>query len=425
MTYAESIDFLIHKTPQFSHSGINAYNKGFDKIKALLKVLGHPERLLPFIHVAGTNGKGSTCHIIAAYLTSQGYKVGLHTSPHLKDIRERFLINGSMIKEEYITDFVNKYHRLILEIKPSFFEITVAMAISFFKKEKVDIVILETGLGGRYDSTNIVESILSIITNISLDHVAILGDTIEKIAYEKAGIIKKNSPVILGLPENKKALEIIQSEAHLKNTPLYKTSELSPEIIYKIENKVKSLGIPYFQFLNIQTVWKSLSHLQFKDFIFNPTDFLLFLNDFFSQNKMIGRWQIIQNKPLIILDVGHNVAAIQMQEKALLNLNFEQLHIIIGFMKDKEVEAILSELPEDAQYYFTEATTDRALKSEILAKIAEKQMKLGKPYTSTLDAWMGCKKNLKPNDLLIITGSFPIIEDFLMIYENQNLQNNI
>lgn len=425
MTYHEAIYFLLHETPQFSNIGAEAYHKGFEKINKLLKALKNPEKKLNFIHVAGTNGKGSTCQLIAYYLHQEGYKVGLHTSPHMEDIRERFLINGTMVPKKYITEFVREYQTLILKLRPSFFEIMVAMAFYFFNKEQVDIVVLETGLGGRFDSTNVIQSLLTIITNISLDHVGILGNSITEIAYEKAGIIKENTPIILGLPEEKEAKKVIQEEAKIKNAPFITTSDLDSSLKASIQSLVQQLQLPIFQYFNIQTVAQTLSHLKFKNYTFNLEQFNHHATQFFEKKVLTGRWQKLQENPTIILDVGHNLAAIQMQKKALKTLDYNSLHIIIGMMKDKDVEQILKELPDEAQYYFTNAPLERALEHQELYKIAKKFSKNGEAYPNIQRAWEACSSKLENKDLLLITGSFPIIQEFISIYKNQNHQNKI
>lgn len=420
LLYEQVIEYIQSTVPQFSTKGGQAYHKGFEKINALMSVLGHPEKDLKCIHVAGTNGKGSVCTLLAAYLQSQGLKVGLHTSPHILDLRERFLINNKQIAKESIVDFIEKYKDTIASIKPSFFELTVAMAFYYFHEYKVDIAVIETGLGGRFDSTNILNSMLSVITNVSKDHLSILGRDLTSIAFEKAGIIKENTPVILGLPENEIVNKVIEKEALSKNAPLFKTSELPSEASQEILEIGKKLSLPYFQLLNVQTVYQSLLAIPNLQVRTDLSTYVDFLKNYFKANSIPGRWQILQENPRIILDVGHNEAALMMQQKELENYPKTNLHILIGFMSDKEVDDLLHYFPKEAHYYFTQANIERALSSETLQLKAKNHELYGEVYISPQQVWKAIKDQLDPKDTLLVTGSFFIIESFLKAYQETN-----
>lgn len=410
MTYQETVNYIENTLPQFGKIGGQAFHKGFENINALMDVLNHPHKKLKFIHVAGTNGKGSTCHLIAAYLKHKGYKVGLHTSPHLLDIRERFQIDGKHISKKALIDFIAQYKEDIEHIKPSFFELTVAMAFYYFHQENVDYAIVETGLGGRWDATNIIQPLMSIITNVSLDHLNILGDTIEKIAFEKGGIIKENTPVIIGLPEEEEAIKVFENIAKEKNSPIFKTSDLATKITnsFLLEEDIKAL--PYFQQLNIQTVYQALQQLKG---IEDLSDYAEFLIDFFQHSPIIGRWQIFKREPYIILDVGHNEEALKNSMAQLNNLAIDNIHIIIGMMADKAVDQLLHYFPQNANYYFTQAQINRAMDKEDLQSLAKEHGLEGECYNSVAEAWEQVKNKMKEKDLLLVTGSFFIISDFL------------
>src|SRR5690554_1061994 len=420
LLYEQVIEYIQSTVPQFSTKGGQAYHKGFEKINALMSVLGHPEKDLKCIHVAGTNGKGSVCTLIAAYLQNQGLKVGLHTSPHITDLRERFLINNELIAKDRIVDFIEKYKDIIATIKPSFFELTVAMALYYFHEDKVDVAVIETGLGGRLDSTNILNSRVSIITNVSKDHLSILGTDLASIAFEKAGIIKQNTPVVLGLPENEIVTKVIEKETLTQQATLYKTSDLSIELSQGIIEVGKELSLPYFQLLNIQTVYQSLLAIPNFSIHVEMITFTDFLKDYFKGKSIPGRWQILQENPRIILDVGHNEAALMMQQKELESYPKTNLHIIIGFMADKEVDELLLYFPKDAHYYFTQANIERALPSKTLQMKAENHELFGEVYASPQNVWEEIKDQLDSKDTLLVTGSFFIIDSFLKAYREIN-----
>ena len=404
----------------FSRIGSAAFKKDLTNTIRLCEVLGNPHHQFKSIHVAGTNGKGSVSHILAAVLQTAGYKTGLYTSPHLKDFRERIKVNGKVCEEDFVIDFTEKMQSLIEEIEPSFFEITVAMAFEYFAQQKVDIAVIEVGLGGRLDSTNIITPELCVITNIGLDHVNMLGESLEKIAFEKAGIIKQNIDVVIGevLPETKPVFEKGASE---KNAPLHFASEKRYVADWKHDHHqlhITTADIPtgahenytidlpgIYQVKNVLTALEAIHQLQLKKWKISKGDIL----KGFSQTKKItglhGRWEEIQQHPAIVLDVAHNEDGMkQIAEQLELSI-YHHLHIIIGMVKDKEVEKILKLLPKHATYYFTKAQIPRALPEDELAEIAAAIGLQGKLFADVNSALKEARQHAHKDDLILISGS--------------------
>jgi len=420
MTYLQTIEYLFSRLPMFSRIGAAAFKKDLTNTITLCKHLGDPHQKFKSIHVAGTNGKGSVSHMLAAILQTAGYKVGLYTSPHLKDFRERIKINGEEVKEEFVIAFTDNMKPLIEEIEPSFFEITVAMAFDYFAKQKVDIAVIEVGLGGRFDSTNIITPGLSVITNIGWDHMNILGDTLEKIAFEKAGIIKQNIPVVIGefLPETKTVFEKIATE---KDATIYYAKEnrnvlswewKKHELIVEVEEKGKTdhkkyqLDLPgLYQSKNLLTVLESCSVLKELNYDLNETDIRNGLQKTKKLTGLHGRWEIIHDHPTIILDVGHNEDGIKQITQQLELTTYHELHIIIGLVKDKEVEKVLSLLPHAAQYYFTRAQIPRALPADVLKAKAAEQNLNGESYPDVNTALKTAIARSHKDDLILVCGS--------------------
>jgi len=420
MTYLQTIEYLFSRLPMFSRIGAAAFKKDLTNTITLCKHLGDPHQKFKSIHVAGTNGKGSVSHMLAAILQTAGYKVGLYTSPHLKDFRERIKINGEEVKEEFVIAFTDNMKPLIEEIEPSFFEITVAMAFDYFAKQKVDIAVIEVGLGGRFDSTNIITPGLSVITNIGWDHMNILGDTLEKIAFEKAGIIKQNIPVVIGefLPETKTVFEKIATE---KDATIYYAKEnrnvlswewKKHELIVEVEEKGKTdhkkyqLDLPgLYQSKNLLTVLESCSVLKELNYDLNETDIRNGLQKTKKLTGLHGRWEIIHDHPIIILDVGHNEDGIKQITQQLELTTYHELHIIIGLVKDKEVEKVLSLLPHAAQYYFTRAQIPRALPADVLKAKAAEQNLNGESYPDVNTALKTAIARSHKDDLILVCGS--------------------
>ncbi len=427
MTYQQTIDYLYAQLPMFSRIGSAAYKEDLHNTIALCNSIGNPQNNFKTIHIAGTNGKGSTSHMLAAILQSAGYKTGLYTSPHIKDFRERIRVNGQMIKEEAVVEFVARTKQKSDEISPSFFELTVAMAFDYFAAEQCDIAVIETGLGGLLDSTNIITPILSIITNIGYDHQHILGNTLAEIATQKAGIIKENVPVVIGetLPEtkqifidtaNKKNAEIFLAE-DLFVTQFINTAENILECtiheIMTCKNKIFKIGLTgLYQAKNICTVLESVEQLN--NIGINISE--IALQNGLLQVKEItglrGRWDILQQNPTIIADVAHNkdgIAQVLFQLKT--TYHNAHIHFVLGFVKDKDVAEVLSLFPKDASYYFTNAHIPRALPVEDLSEKAALAGLVGSNFDNVNDAIAAAKANTSVKDVVMICGSFFVIAE--------------
>jgi len=425
MTYQETLAYLYEQLPMFSRIGAAAYKKDLHNTIELCKSLGNPQHQFKTIHVAGTNGKGSTCHMLAAIFQQAGYKTGLYTSPHIKAFGERIRINGQMINESFVIDFVVKTKSLYETIQPSFFELTVAMAFEYFAKEKVDIAIIETGLGGRLDSTNIISPILSVITNIGYDHMNLLGNTLPEIAGQKAGIIKQNTPVVIGeiLPETK---NVFVQEANDKEAPLYFAQgryvaeyiEPTGNLMFcnvkdLLTNTTEKLRLDLngiYQAKNICTVLCVVDQLRKKGYDIPEAALHTALENVKTLTGLRGRWEIVQNHPAIILDVAHNTDGIkQVLFQLKNNYPTAQIHFVLGFVKDKDVEHVLDLFPKEAFYYFTNAHIPRALPHEELKNMAAQKELTGSSFDDVNEAIEAAKTKAATNDVIMICGSFFII----------------
>lgn len=419
MTYPETIDYLYRTLPMFSRKGPRTFKADLKITEALCNHLRHPERKLTCIHVAGTNGKGSVCHMLAAIFQSHGYKTGLFTSPHLIDFRERIKVNGEMIPEIKVVNFVQKNREFSEEIKPSFFELTFAMALDYFWEERVEMVIFETGLGGRLDSTNVVYPTLSIITNIGMDHMEILGDTLEKIAFEKAGIIKIRVPVIIG-EGGPEINPVFISKAKQNQAPLIfsetifeiLSSELSAGFLeLKVRNRVNKEEQSYrlditgaYQEQNILPVLAAVEVLK-PEFHLHTEKVKEALSHVQSLTDLHGRWEVLHRHPTVVCDVAHNEDGIRQMVRQLERENYPKIHIIIGMVKDKDVDKVLLLLPQEAVYYFTRAQTPRALDENMFREKAQKFKLLGDAYSSIEDAVKTAIQSASEDDLILICGS--------------------
>ncbi|MGB1206404.1 MAG: bifunctional folylpolyglutamate synthase/dihydrofolate synthase [Chitinophagales bacterium] len=433
MNYTEVLNYLEHKLPMFQRIGKEAFKADLTNIKLLCQYLDNPQQQFKSIHIAGTNGKGSTAHILAAILQESGYKVGLHTSPHYHDMRERIKINGELIGEEEVIFFVEKYKTLFEQVKPSFFELSVAMTFYFFAKKNVDIAIIETGLGGRLDATNIIEPLLSIITNISLEHTAFLGNTLAEIATEKAGIIKPQTPAIIS--ETQKEIKAIFEQ---------KTIENQATIYFADENLIAK-NIKYMPLKTSFDVYKKqfdntclyenietdlLGHYQIKNMIgvLQATEILQKIGfekikqqTIFSALKKVqiltnfmGRWQILSSqKPIIIADSSHNEAGLRFAMQQLTAYHFENLHLVLGFVKGKETTNLWEFLPQNATYYFCCANIPRALPTDILRQKAKQYNLKCKVCFSVKHAFEMAKKNAKKQDIIYIGGSNYVVAEII------------
>lgn len=427
MNYKQTLDFLYQAVPMYHLMGSAAYDGKLTKTKQFLSALGHPEKNTRFIHVAGTNGKGSVTHNLASIFQESGYKTGLYTSPHLKDFRERICINGKKIPQSKVVQFVEQNRSLIEEIQPSFFEMTVAMAFEYFAEQKVDIAIIEVGLGGRLDATNVIQPLLSVITNISFDHMQFLGNTLPSIAKEKAGIIKKDTPVIIGKiqEETQNVFIKIAQQRHapclfaenIFQVKAYKTTLHQHKLwthyaAYRIQDGHKKTA--YKQLIsplgglcqeeNLATVlacadWaeknKLISHAAIKKGIKNCIE----------NTHLMGRWQLLGTKPFIIADTGHNQAGIELISRQLASMKYQQLHIVLGVVNDKDLQHILPLLPQKATYYFCKADIPRGLDAHILQSEAAKYHLKGEVYTSIAQALKTAKQHASKKDLIFVGGS--------------------
>ncbi|MET3115432.1 dihydrofolate synthase/folylpolyglutamate synthase [Pedobacter sp. CG_S7] len=428
MTYSQTLHYLYNKLPMFTRVGAIAYKKDLHNTLILCEQLGNPQHQFKTIHVGGTNGKGSTSHMLAAILQQAGYKTGLYTSPHLKDFRERIRINGKMISKGFVSNFIKEQQASFETLQPSFFEVTVGMAFSYFEQQKVDIAIIEVGLGGRLDSTNIISPELAVITNISLDHTNILGNTLRAIAGEKAGIIKHNIPVVIGErhPETdnvfiKKALEtdstlvfaadeLNLSDIQIDKQYLITTIKKGTEVLFK-GIKLDLTGT--YQLKNVLTVVAAI--LKLKDLHFNISNKAVFtaLKNVKKITGLKGRWQTLSNSPLIICDTGHNSAGLKEVLQNIQNTTYQNLHMVIGVLKDKDVNGFLSLLPIKATYYFTQPQLERALPAIKLADQASKHQLFGQAYDDVASALQAAKKNAGPNDLIFIGGSTFVVAEVI------------
>ncbi|NBY25688.1 MAG: bifunctional folylpolyglutamate synthase/dihydrofolate synthase [Chitinophagaceae bacterium] len=422
MNYQETIAYLYEKLPLFSRIGEAAYKKDLHNTIALCEKIQNPHQKIKTIHIAGTNGKGSVSHMLAAILQQAGYKTGLYTSPHLYDFRERIKINGEMISENAVINFTKAINPWIEEISPSFFEVTVAMAFDYFYKSEVDIAVIETGLGGRLDSTNVINPVLSIITNIGWDHMNLLGNSLEAISYEKAGIIKENTPVVIGKKQEESwpvfTLIAKQKNATIQlastNCPVkeYKWKENLLEVAIEKENSLHSYQLDLtgvYQVENISTVCCAVDQLRKNGFSISEESLIKGLRNVSTITGFQGRWEKIASNPSVILDVAHNVDGIRQVLRQLEMIDYNHLHIVIGMVKDKEIEKVLSLLPKTATYYFTQAQLPRALPALDLEASAKKTGLTGFVFNAVNSAIEEAQKNARIDDLILVCGSLFII----------------
>jgi len=426
MNYRQTTNYLFTRLPMYSRIGAAAYKPDLSNTIRLCASLGNPQTKFKSVHIAGTNGKGSVSHMLAAVLQRAGYKTGLYTSPHLKDFRERIKVNGEMVSEEFVVEFTENVIPLIDEIDPSFFEITVAMAFEYFAQQHVDIAVIETGLGGRLDSTNIIIPELSIITNIGWDHTNILGDSLEKIAMEKAGIIKDRVPVILG-EVLKETLPVFERIAREKKVPLvvasekrhvmgwkWEKNELIAEVAedHNTDHKVYHLDLPgLYQLKNLLTVLEACSQLQSKGYTIDPRAQMEGLKHSKTDTGLHGRWEIIQHSPLVVLDVAHNEDGVKQVLEQVEVTDHNELHVILGMVKDKDTDSVLKLFPKTAHYYFTQAQIPRALPTGSLKDKAAACGLNGKSYPDVNTALNEAKLNADPKDMILICGSVFLVAE--------------
>lgn len=405
MTYQETLDWLFNQLPMYQRKGAAAYKADLSNINLLAVHLGNPHTEFKTVHVAGTNGKGSTSHMMASVLQEAGYKVGLYTSPHLKDFRERIKINGELCSKQFVMGFVKKHKAFFEEHQLSFFEMTVGMAFSYFAAKEVDIAIIEVGLGGRLDATNIITPVLSVITNIGMDHTQFLGDTIPLIAAEKGGIIKENVPVVIG-EYNEETEEVFSTLSRKRNASLHKAYDfdLMP---------MQSDLVGDYQKNNIRTVQVAFSVLQGASFHVGIQHIAKGLKNVVKNTGLQGRWQILQEEPKVICDTGHNKEGLTYVMNQLGKERYKNLHIVLGVVSDKDLESILPLFPGYASYYFCKPAVPRGMEVQQLKKEAEGLGLKGKAYPSVTEAFKAAKKVAGTSDLIFIGGSTFVIAEII------------
>ena len=432
MTYQQTLDYLFARLPMYQRVGAAAYKADLVNTIKIAEVLGKPHQKLKCIHVAGTNGKGSSSHMLAAIMQQCGYKTGLYTSPHLTDFRERVKINGKMIPKNHVIDFVQKYKEPFEEINPSFFEWTVGLALDYFASEEVDVAIIEVGLGGRLDSTNIITPHASLITNISLDHMNLLGDTLEKISREKAGIIKPRVPVVISqyqsetapvfnamAKEQKSQIEYADKNYKILKHAIVK-GLMKVDVLNKKKESVRSYDLDLtgvYQLKNLLGVLNVLDFIEEAGFLIEPDHVATALKNVTGITGLRGRWQKIGEKPLIICDTGHNEDGIKQVIDNLKDIEFTQLHIVFGAVNDKDISSLLELLPKEATYYFVKASIPRALNENDLMLQSQKLKLKGKAYQSVEEGLKAAKKAAKKTDLIFIGGSTFVVGDVLALLE--------
>ena len=406
MNYNDTVQWMFAQLPMYQQQGASAYRKDLHNIRALTTHLGHPEQSIKCIHVAGTNGKGSTSHLLASVLQEAGYRVGLYTSPHLKDFRERIKINGEMISEPYVVDFIAQHQPFFEEHSLSFFEMTVGLAFDYFAHQKVDIAIIEVGMGGRLDATNIITPLVSVITNISKDHTAFLGNTLSEIAGEKAGIIKPNIPVVIGeyTAETKPVFEVKAKEC---NAAIFYAQDL-------IQTTPATELLGEYQEFNKKTVVQTLRILQSKKLLSISENHISngFVNVVFN-TKLQGRWQQLGSNPKIICDTAHNSAGLKIVMQQIQKEKIEQLHMVLGVVNDKDLTEILPLLPQQAKYYFCKPNLPRGLDAEILKTTATNFGLTGDVYSSVSEAYQAAKNKATQNDFIYVGGSTFVVAEIL------------
>jgi len=431
MNYFETLQYLYDRLPVFHHLGSSAYKPGLDNTIQLMNALENPHKRFRSIHIAGTNGKGSVSHMLSSILQEAGYKVGLYTSPHLVDFGERIRINGKMIEQQYVINFVETYQEAFTGIEPSFFEATMAMAFNYFADCEVDIAIIEVGLGGRLDSTNIISPILSVITNISFDHVGFLGDTLAKIAHEKAGIIKSNTPVVIGeaLPETRQVFEAkaLQENAVITFTEdqlqvIFDRYENNKMYVRTTDNEALCVGLcGLYQLKNIATTLLTVSILKSIDIRIEESSVKAGLKFVTENTGLQGRWQTLQENPTVVADTGHNVGGIQYVVEQLKAQNYGKLHIVIGMVNDKDINSVLELMPLEAEYYFTQAQIIRAMPVDELEKKAKTIGLSGSAFSTVNEAVVSAINDAGKNDFVFIGGSNFVVGEALVTWNSKNI----
>ncbi|NLV52594.1 MAG: bifunctional folylpolyglutamate synthase/dihydrofolate synthase [Bacteroidales bacterium] len=422
MTYQETINYLFTSTPLFQNTGVGAYKEGLYNTLELDKHLGHPHTQYKTIHVAGTNGKGSCSHTLAAILQASGLKVGLFTSPHLIDFRERIRVNGEMIGEEYVVNFVKEHRHFFEPLHPSFFELTTAMAFKYFAEQNIDVAVIEVGLGGRLDCTNIIRPEVCVITNISFDHVTLLGNTLEKIAYEKAGVIKKNTPVVIGESVSETKPVFIKKSQEM-DAPIFFAEEENEmtshdfdgsRVVYKTKNYGLLTGelCGHCQQKNTNTILCTISRLKEKGFRITDENVREGFAHVCELTGLMGRWQTLKVTPKVVCDTAHNVGGFKWIVKQLNSIT-SNLRIVFGMVNDKDISGVLEMLPKHASYYFCQANVKRALPHETIKEKALEYGLRGESYQTVGKAYQAALKDAEKNDFIYVGGSSFVVADLL------------
>ena len=435
MNYSNTLDFLFSSLPMYQRIGKAAYKSDLKTTIRLDNYFGNPHRSFKTVHIAGTNGKGSVSHMLASVMQAAGYKTGLYTSPHFTDFRERIRVNGIPIDKKYIIDFVESNRDIIKELEPSFFEMTVALAFLYFQKKNVDIAVIETGMGGRLDSTNVITPELSVITNISFDHTQYLGDTLGKIATEKAGIIKHRVPVVIGRA-NKEVREVFITKAREMNSDIYfaedlysleksgKDSDGNKQVFnvymddHIVIEKLSTDLLGDYQSYNIITVLQVV-HLLQKNWKINSESLRNGLDNVKGNTGFTGRWQIMQKSPLVICDAGHNYDGLLLSVSQLKKMGGNKIHIVLGVVNDKDIDSMLGVLPGSAKYYFTRAGIPRAMDEKILEGKASFYNLKGHSYRTVREAYDAAMANAGSDDIIFISGSSFVVADFLEYFSSE------
>jgi dihydrofolate synthase/folylpolyglutamate synthase len=422
MNYEEVLEFMFNSLPMYQRIGQAAYKSDLNNTLELDAYFNFPHKNFRTIHVAGTNGKGSVSHSLASILQEAGYKTGLYTSPHLVDFRERIRVNGEMITKDFVSNFINNNKDIIKKTSPSFFEMSVAMAFEYFNSTKIDIAVVEVGMGGRLDSTNIINPELAIITNIGFDHTQFLGNSLDKIALEKAGIIKHNIPVIIGETQ-KETQKVFEEITKSKNSALYFADQkINTQLIdeqngiFRVNEICDTYNLHFelsgkYQEKNLATILMSIEILLQNGFKITHKNIENGLSKVKTNTGLRGRWDIIGHSPLIICDTGHNKEGLKYVIKQILSQQYEKLHLILGFVNDKNVSEILKLFPKNALYYFAQANIPRAMNVQELSKIAESQNLKGNAFVSVLEAYQSALRNTSDTDMIFIGGSTFIVGD--------------
>lgn len=405
MKYTDTVNWMFQQLPMYQNKGKSAFKKDLSNTLKLSAHLNHPEQHFKSIHVGGTNGKGSTSHMLASILQEAGYNVGLYTSPHLKDFRERIKINGQVVSKQFVIGFIKRNKTFLESNNLSFFEMTVGMAFDYFAKQRVDIAIIEVGLGGRLDSTNIITPELSVITNIGFDHVQFLGDTLEKIAGEKAGIIKQNIPVVIGQTQDE-TKEVFSSKAKSTNSEIYFADQLVEEVL---ESDLKGS----YQKHNKKTVIQSVTVLRQLGYDISNLNLKTGLLNVVKNSGLQGRWQILQRRPKIVCDTAHNKEGLSYTMQQLQAESYNKLHIVVGVVSDKDLDGIISLLPKQASYYFCKPNVQRGQDEELLKKYFLNKGFTGNSYSSVNEALDAAKLNANMGDLIYVGGSTFVVAEII------------